>query len=100
MPGMNGHSVPQYRGDSSQYRDRARSLAAWHGGVTRAGAQMTSIIEHTDRTLPRALIFVASQEVTLKNHRRIQGLAFAVGVSAVVWGGIITGVVALVNALN
>ena len=61
---------------------------------------MTSIAESTDRTLPRAAVFAASGESALKHRRRLQGLAIAFGVSAVVWAGIIAGIVALVNALN
>jgi len=61
---------------------------------------MTSIAEHTDRTLPRAVIFVASQEVTLKNRRRAYGLVIAFVASGAIWAGIISGAVAMVNALN
>ncbi|MBK4346368.1 hypothetical protein [Lacisediminihabitans changchengi] len=61
---------------------------------------MTSIADSTDRTLPRAAVFAAAGESALKHRRRIQGLAVAFGVSALVWGGIITGVIALVNVLN
>jgi hypothetical protein len=61
---------------------------------------MTSIVEHTDRTLPRAVIFVASEEVTLKNRRRAQGIVIALLASGAIWAGLITGTIALVNVLN
>jgi len=61
---------------------------------------MTSIADSTDRTLPRAAVFTASAEGALKHRRRLQGLAIAFGISGVVWAGVITGIVALVNALN
>ena len=58
---------------------------------------MTSIAGHTERSSPRP---GASRDAVLAGRRRVKGLAVAFAVSAVIWAGVIVGIVALVNAVN